>query len=164
MQQAASVQRWLRDASFGPVVHGLTVAAVLADVAFRGVSRDLDCVELFSGRESVVTAARVDGFAAMPFDKARALGAGQAAPGGVASEDLMIPDGFRTALFLIFRLRQRGLLWTAPPCTSFPPVCRRQSGRSRTNVAGDTTANFVRMGNSIAQAAAFLMTVAATST
>ena len=53
------------------LIFGLTVASVLDSASEQ---RDLDVVELWSGVESIVSAARAAGFTAMPFDKFRIEG------------------------------------------------------------------------------------------
>ena len=62
--------------AMGPIhcsflIFGLTVSSVLDSASEQ---RDLDVVELWSGVEAVVSAAKAAGFTAMPFDKFRTPG------------------------------------------------------------------------------------------
>ena len=51
-----------------------TVDKVLSDIAWTSMPRDLDVVELWSGVQSIVNAARKREYQAMPYDKGRIPG------------------------------------------------------------------------------------------
>ena len=97
------------------LIFGLTVASVLDSASEQ---RDLDVVELWSGVESIVSAARAAGFTAMPFDKFRIEGVTDT-DDPETTEDILLEAGFRRALSLVLRLRPGGLLWMAPVCSSW---------------------------------------------
>ena len=126
--------------------------------------QDMDVVELWSGVESVVFAARAAGHGghqplrAEGFDKHRSPGITDHE--GPGCEDITCVDGFRHALQLIYRLRTGGLLWMAPTCSSFSFAnscrCKRKAGHEQ----GDTSYKNVAVGNLEAQVAAFLFALA----
>ncbi len=79
--------------------------------------RDLDVVELWSGVGSIACAGRAHGNQCQEFDLERLPGVTDIQ--GPGQEDITTPLGFRKALELTQRLREGGLLWLAPLCSSF---------------------------------------------
>ena len=157
-----------RLAAFPLVLFGSYTLLQAYEEYFRNIdNQDLDVVELWSGVESIVFAARVAGhkghkghqpLRAEGFDKHRSPGlTDQAGPG---CEDVTCVEGFRHALQLIYRLRRGGLLWMAPTCSSFGFAnsvrCKRKAGQEQ----GDTNYVNVAIGNLEAQVASFLFALA----
>ena len=141
------------------LIFGLTVSSVLDNASEE---RDLDVVELWSGVEAIVSAARVAGFRAEPFDKFRIPGVTDTADPDI-TEDILLEAGFRKALSLVLRLRPGGLLWMAPVCSSW--IFLNLKNTMRTKVRGPRfqgNLKFlpVRQGNRMAEMAAFLFLVA----
>ena len=97
------------------IVVGVTVSSVLDSASEH---RDLDVVELWSGVEAVVSAAKADGITAMLFDKFRTPSVTDTDDPDT-NEDMWLEAGFRRALSLALRLRLGGLLWMAPVCSSW---------------------------------------------
>ena len=97
------------------LIFGLTVSSVLDSASEQ---RNLDVAELWSGVEAIVSAARVAGLTAEPFDKFRVPGVTDTDDPDT-TEDILLEAGFRRALRLVLRLRPGGLLWMAPVCSSW---------------------------------------------
>jgi len=131
-------------------VFGLTVHAVLSSSEWLQIARDLDVVEIFSGVESVVTAAWERGLRAKGFDKLHC-----------AQDDITTPEGFRRAVTLVMRLVAGGLLWLAPVCSSWVWMNSKNCKRKKDNgYRGNLTYKPVLLGNVIAEASAFLTLLA----
>ena len=112
--------------------------------------RNLDVVEVFSGVASIVKGAVNKGFRAEPFDLV-----------ATPEHDITDEHGFQRALQLVLRVRPGGLVTMAPQCSSFVSACANNHQRKRSNhFYGDETKQFVREGNAMATAAAFLLVVA----
>ena len=141
------------------LIFGLTVSSVLDSACQQ---RDLDAVELWSGVEAIVSAARVAGFTAEPFDKFRVPGVTDTDDPDT-TEDILLEAGFKRALSLVLRLRPGGLLWMAPVCSSW--IFLNLKNTKRTQVRGPRfqgNLKFlpVQQGNRMAEMAAFLFLVA----
>ena len=136
-------------------VLGFTLASVFADLSLTSSTRDLDCVELFSGpatQGAIAKAAEQAGQTAAIYDKLL-----EQSP----TFDITTVTGFRMALGLAFRLRVGGLLWCAPVCSSFCWASQRWMQRSKHNLwQGHPGNRHVADGNVIAAAALFLATIA----
>lgn len=136
-------------------VLGFSLACVFADLCLTSNTRDLGCVEMFSGPSthgSIAKAAEQAGETAAVYDKLL-----EQSP----TFDITTVKGFRTALNLVFRLRVGGLLWCAPVCSSFCWTCQRWMQRSKHNLWQGTPGNrHVTDGNVIGAAALFLATIA----
>ena len=126
--------------------------------------KNLDVVELWSGVESIVAAARgLTGpggrrLSAEGFDKYRSVGSSDRP--GSGCEDITCIDGFRNALKLLYRTRRGGLLWMAPTCSSFGFANSHRCKRTASGPGGDESYDKVAIGNLEAQAAAFLFVLA----
>ena len=143
------------------LVFGLSVLDVLNDSTISKIDRDLDVVDLFCGRAAIHRAAASQGLTSVSFDKSRIPGTTDS---GLAdeTEDMSTLEGFMRALRLVLRLRRGGLLVMGPPCSSFVMLntvnCKRNSAN---NYRGDEGYQPVQLGNLLATATAFLMTLAA---
>ena len=141
------------------LIFGLIVSSVL-DTAPE--QRDLDVVELWSGVEAIVSAAKAAGFTAMPFDKFRIRGVTDTDDPD-ATEDILLEAGFRRALNLVLRLRPGGLLWMAPVCSSWIFLnlrCTKRTEVGGPRFQGNLRYLPVQEGNRMAEMAAFLFLVA----
>ena len=128
------------------IVFGLTVDQVLWE--YKHTERDLDLVELWSGRGTLVLAARDRGLQATGFDKAYH-----------DSQDITTLHGFRAALNVVFRLKPGALLWQGVVCSSFTFPNSSRCRRTRWNLAGDGGYDKVRTGHLMAQIVGFFMVV-----
>ena len=143
------------------LVFGLSVLDVLNDSTTSKIGRDLDVVDLFCGRAAIHRAAASQGLTSVSFDKSRIPGTTDS---GLPdeTEDMSTLEGFMRALRLVLRLRRGGLLVMGPPCSSFVMLnavnCKRNSAN---NYRGDEGYQPVQLGNLLATATAFLMTLAA---
>ena len=122
------------------------------------VQRDLDVVELWAGVQSIVNAAREDGFRAEGFDKNRIPGTTDMP--GPRTEDILTPDGFHNAAKLVLRLRPGGLLHVAPVCSSFVGLDIMHTQRSKMDFRGNERFWSVEQGNLFAHIAVFLTALA----
>ena len=141
------------------LIFGLTVSSVLDSA---NEQRDLDVAELWSGVEAIVSAARVAGFTAEPFDKFRVPGVTDTDDPDT-TEDILLEAGFRRALSLVLRLRPGGLLWMAPVCSSWIFLNLKNTMRTRVRgprFQGNLKFLPVQEGNRMAEMAAFLFLVA----
>ena len=141
------------------LIFGLTLSSVLDTAAEQ---RDLDVVELWSGVESIVSAATAAGFAAVPFDKFRIRGVRDTDDPDM-TEYILLEAGFRRALSLALRLRPGGLLWMAPVCSSWIFLNLRSTKRTRVGgprFQGNLKYLPVQQGNRMAEMAAFFFLVA----
>ena len=133
------------------VLFGFTIADFLDDPC----ARDHHVVELWSGVESIVRAARKKGLTAAPFDKFRCSDVTK------VSEDILTKDGFRAAVRYVLRLVVGGLLWMAPVCSSFGFLnCSNCKRSEANNWRGDTTYPPVQDGNLGTDVACFLFWLA----
>ena len=122
-----------------------SVRVILAQDS-ANVQRDLGCVELWSGVGAVAQAAQEAGEAAATFDKVNC-----------ESQDITTIAGFKAAVNLVLRLREGGLLWMGPECSSFTFAPVSVTARSQqNNYNGDVTKEFVARGNLMANIAALL--------
>ena len=138
----------------GLVVFGWSVDGVLRSALAADTARDLDVVELFSGVGAVHRAAQSLGLRSAVFDKFRIKGVTDQ-PGGSESEDMAEEAGFLSALGLVLRLREGGLLIQGPPCSSFVGLNAANCRRSAANgYMGDESYGPVRVGNALAKAPA----------
>ena len=78
--------------------------------------------------------------------------------GGVA-HDLCSGAGFVTALIFVLRLKANGFSSWGAVCSSWIWVVRSTSQRSKTNPLGDTSKEFVRIGNQMVARMALLLLV-----
>ena len=142
------------------LIFGISVQDVLHDSSLWNIERNLDVVDLFFGKAAVHCAAAPLSFASTMFDTSRVPGITDTCQAD-HTEDMSTMAGFMRALRLVLRLKRGGLLVMGPPCSSFVMLnsakCKRKSAN---NYWGDETFAPVQLGNLLATAAAFLMTVA----
>ena len=73
------------------------------------------------------------------------------------AHDCLCCQGLRLWLNMLASVRQRGLIWLEPPCSSFVFLCRCQSQREASNdYMGDQTRQFVQVGNAHMSVAALI--------
>ena len=127
--------------------------------AFHNSVRNIDVVELWSGCQSICNAARLGGYVARPFDKHRSPGVTDVP--GEHNEDITTKPGFNKALGLVLGLRENGLLWMAPVCSSFCWLNLSNTKRSKENTyRGATHSAVAKEGNKMALSAMLLAEVA----
>ena len=115
----------------------------------EGSARDIDVLEFWSGVASIHRAAQARGLISACADTSS---------GGL---DLLSPHGFGKVAELVLRLKEGGLLWMAPVCSSFAWLRLSQTKRSADNAfMGDLNNASVREGNLGAETAAFLFVLA----
>ena len=130
------------------VVFGFTVADVLSEPRFTSQARNLTCVELWSGRRRIATAAsKLTGGSTATMD----------IEDDPVQQDLSTKAGFEYALNLVMRVVVWGLLTMAPVCSSFTFPDTSHTCRNKLNYSGDESYEPVRQGNAMARVAAFLL-------
>ena len=115
------------------------------------VVRDLDLLELFGGEQMITREARKASLEARAFDKRYAKD---------GSQDLLLQQGFRTALAKVLRVKEHGTVWGAPWCGPWTFINRSGTGRSRNNPAGDPTVERVAYSNKLTTLLVMLFLVA----
>eukprot|EP00959_Pyramimonas_sp_CCMP1952_P166247 3474636-Pyramimonas_sp.AAC.1 len=75
-------------------------------------------------------------------------------------DDMCSTAGFCRALTFVLGLKPRGLLWAAPPCSSWVWIGRWQTGRSRENPIGNEDADFVHKANKSTSRVVLLLVLA----
>ena len=110
----------------------------------------LQVFELYSGVASIHKAAVRVGKTSTTFDKE-----------ADKRQDVLTKEGFQMALNSVLRIENDGLFTCAPKCGSFITACAANHKRTEANnFMGDLDREFVRDGNNIATATAFLLLVA----
>lgn len=94
--------------------------------------RSLDFVEVFAGEQSVSRGLRAMGYVGVALDQRYD-----------AAHNVLCPIGFLTLLHAVLHLKPGGLLWAAPPCSSWVFLSRASSGR-HLDVRGDPTSAYIR--------------------
>lgn len=114
-------------------------------------SRDLDALELFAGQAQITLALQQAGFSMRAVD----------ADSGHAEGNLLSYRGFQSALKLIMSLKPKGLLWLAPPCSSWVYMSSSWHKRDTKNQhRGATRWCDIREANSLGCVVAILVLVA----
>ena len=140
-------------------VRGHSMKEIRDMEAFHNSVRNIDVVELWSGCQSICNAARLGGYVARRFDKHRSPGVTDVP--GEHNEDITTKPGLNKALGLVLGLRENGLLWMAPVCSSFCWLNLSNKQRSKENkYRGDTTSAVAKEGNKMALSAMLLAEVA----
>ena len=112
--------------------------------------RDLDCVELFSGQGELHKAFARAGYRARGFDVRQH-----------PDEDICRLAGLHAAAALVRRLRPGGLLWLAPPCSSWVWISSSWHKRTPQQPWGRSGIPEIRSANSAAVAVGALMRLGA---
>lgn len=99
--------------------------------------RDFDCLEMFSGRATIVRAFRKNHMKAAGYDITY----------DAKNNDLNADCGFITALVLVLRLKSKSVLWWATVCSSWVWMSRSGSQRSKRRVSGNKRARSVATAN-----------------
>lgn len=131
------------------VAFGWTALSILTSPHFANTPRDLDVLEVFTVAESVVRAARAEGYHAEGYDY---MNPHQSSVTGQA--------GFLQVVNLVMRVKEGGLICIAPDCKSFAFSCSSKTGRKATNFAGDRQSLFVQAGNRMAEIGLLLYIIA----
>ena len=140
-------------------MHGHSMKEIRDMEAFHNLVRNIDVVELWSGCQSICNAARLGGYVAKPFDKHRSPGVTDVP--GEHNEDITTKPGFNKALGLVLGLRENGLLWMAPVCSSFCWLNLSNTKRSKENkYRGATHSAVAKEANKMALSAMLLAEVA----
>ena len=106
-----------------------------------------DFAELFAGEQSVTNGLRCFGFEGIPMDQKYGC-------------DLLSAVGFAAAVVAILKIRCGGILWAAPPCSSWVWISRGSTGRTKDNVLGNVEYTSVRMSNRLVSRVAHLVWLA----
>ena len=136
-------------------VFGVTLAMALS---MMPAERDLSCVELWAGVGSIARAAGSEGMDVIAMDINRIPG--ETNVSGPKTENILLKQGFMSALRTVLRLRPSGLLWMAPVCSSFVFMNSSNCKRTKENPAGNTAYGPVKDGNRVALIAAFFYALA----
>ena len=128
---------------------GFTALSILASPHFANIPRDLDVVEIFTVAESVVKAARAEGYHAEGYDYLNPH-----------QSSVTVQDGFTQALTLAMRVRKDGLICIAPECKSFAFSCSSKTDRKAGNFAGNVASPLVQTGNRMAEIGLLLYIIA----
>ena len=97
-------------------VFGLSLAMALS---LAPVHRPLSVVELWCGVASIAKAAECAGYANVAMDRDRIPGVTDVCGQSDATEDILTKSGFLKALKAVLEIKDGGLLWMAPVCSSF---------------------------------------------
>ena len=101
------------------------------------IGRDLDCVEMFSGKQTIVTAFNDAGYVAVGYDYLY----------DKAAMNLNSVLGWLTALILCLRLKCKSLQWWATVCSTWVWMSRSSTFRSARNPLGDLRLSCVVLAN-----------------
>lgn len=115
----------------------------------QGITRDLDCVELFSGQGNLTKEFRQHGMSAACMDI-------RISP----LHDLASTSGFLKAVLLTMRLKVGGLLFSGTPCSTWVFVSRGSTGRSRAQPLGRVGVDCVATANVLTARVALLFAIA----
>jgi hypothetical protein len=105
--------------------------------AAEGTARDCSYCELFAGEAAVSRGFAALGCTGCALDVRFS-----------ADHDLLSPTGFLTALRAVLRVQQGGLLWAAPPCSTWVWLSRASTGRDK-RVEGDAHNDYVQGQNAL---------------
>ena len=117
-------------------------------------------VELWCGVGSIAKAAQCAGYANFAMDRGRIPGVTDAGGESDATEDILTKSGFVKALKAVLQIKDGGLLWMAPVCSSFVFLNSANCKRSVAWPQGNTAYAPVQEGNRMALMAGFLYAVA----
>ena len=144
---ASPTPRSLRSCSFScpGALHGLVVAILSVGL----VGPPIGGVEFFSGVQSITKGLMTNGIDTIPYD----LNINQ-------QMDFNSDVGFAFAVWLVLRLQPGGVLFAAPPCSSWVWVSRSSSGRSYDCPLGNQLRKKVRDANILVSRLVLLMALA----
>jgi len=104
----------------------------------REPDRDITFVEIFAGEAAVSRGMRLVGFAGETFDLRKS-----------ASHDILTPVGFLAILAAAMRIRRGGVLWAAPPCSTWVFLSRHSTGRGRDPSGNWQTSDYIASQNAL---------------
>lgn len=104
----------------------------------REPDRDLTFVEIFAGEAAVSRGMRLLGYAGSTFDMRLS-----------ESHDILTPVGFLTVLAAVLRIRPGGVLWAAPPCSTWVFLSRHSTGRNKDPSGNWETSAYVESQNAL---------------
>lgn len=110
--------------------------------------RDLDYAEFFAGKRSVSKGLDLFGFRGKSFD----------ASYGGQEWNILQPIGFVSHLQAIMRLRPGGVLWAAPPCSTWVWLARGSCGRHK-DIGGTATNHYVQSQNALVDRLVLLLRI-----
>ena len=113
------------------------LCTIILLLAANGPLTSVTSVELFAGCHSVTNGMKALGHSAVSLDFSTVS----------LWDDINTTPGFLRALTYVTALEPQGLLWAAPPCSSWVWVGRSQTGRSKDHPLGDDTKPFVERAN-----------------
>ena len=104
----------------------------------RQPDRDITFVEIFAGEASVSKGMRLLGYEGQTLDLRKSL-----------THDILTPAGFLTAMAAAMRIRRGGVLWAAPPCSTWIFLSRHSTGRDKDPSGNWQTSAYVASQNAL---------------
>ena len=104
----------------------------------REPDRDLTFVGMFAGEAAVSRGMRLMGFRGEALDARRST-----------SHDFLTPTGFLVTLHAVMRIRCGGVLWAAPPCSTWVFLSRHSTGRNKNPSGNWETSAYVASQNAL---------------
>ena len=104
-------------------------------------------LEFFAGNESISKGMRLYGYSGLSFDLRRC-----------ADHNFLTPCGFLSALAACMMVRRGGLVWWAPPCSSWVFMSRSSTGRAK-SVEGNPDNESVQAQNILVRRLVYLLTL-----
>ena len=111
--------------------------AITRIFALNPISRDLNCVEMFSGKATIRDAFRASGGRALGYDITY----------DPRDNDLNSVTGFCVAVVLTMRLKSRSVQWWATVCSSWVWMSRNTCERSKNRSGGNRQVPCVKSAN-----------------
>lgn len=136
-------------------VFGTCLGDVLDRAGGADQHRELDVFEVWSGVGSIFAAAQKAGLTAAAFELTRIPGVTDD-PNNAETEDLLCQSGFLRCVAKVLTVREKGLVWMGPPCSSWVFLNQAKCKRNSLNRAGDASYKPVADGNTFARIAAFI--------
>ena len=112
-------------------------------------AEQLDFGELFAGRAAVSGSLGALGYRGRALDREQ-----------LAEMDMLLPLGLMMAVRMVLSIVPGGVLWLAPPCSSWAWLPRHATGRAKA-VEGDVTQASIVAQNALAERVAFLLRLCA---
>jgi hypothetical protein len=106
-------------------------------IGFGQLCRSLDFVEVFAGEQSVSKGLRLLGYRGMSMDLRLSL-----------DHDILTPIGLLTLIVAVARLRPGGILWAAPPCSTWVFMSRGSTMR-HLDINGNSASAYVQAQNAL---------------
>ena len=132
------------------MILGVMILFMASDQGIYVAPPRIDALELFAGAHSVTNGFRNRGCSAISMDYSTQS----------TDDDLTTTRGFLRALAHIVNLAPDGMLWTAPPCSSWVWIGRSSTSRTRESPLGNTDHEKVHMANVLVSRVTLLMIAA----